>query len=49
VSPDDAANLATLIAESLADVTLRVPEQEQAKLLAHTWAVEHPFGKKGTG
>src|SRR5215204_5051403 len=36
----DAANLAALIAESLADVILRVPEEEQAKLMAHwrLWA-----------
>jgi hypothetical protein len=34
----DAANLAALIAESLVDVILRVPEEEQAKLLAHTLA-----------
>jgi hypothetical protein len=32
----DAANLATLIAESLVDVILRMPEEEQAKLMAHT-------------
>jgi len=32
----DAANLASLIAESLVDVILMVPEQEQAKLIAHT-------------
>ena len=32
----DAANLAALIAESLVDVILRVPEEEQAKLMAHT-------------
>ena len=32
----DAANLATLIAESLVDLILRVPEQEQAQLMAHT-------------
>src|SRR5215217_4496378 len=35
----DAANLAALIAESLVDVILRVPEDEQAKLMAHTLAV----------
>jgi hypothetical protein len=34
----DAANLATLIAESLVDVILLVPEEEQANLLAHTVA-----------
>ena len=34
----DAANLAALIAESLVDVILRVPEEEQAKLMAHTLA-----------
>jgi hypothetical protein len=32
----DAANLAALIAESLVDLILRVPEQEQAQLMAHT-------------
>ncbi len=32
----DAANLAALIAESLVDLILRVPEEEQAQLLAHT-------------
>ena len=32
----DAANLAALIAESLVDVILRMPEEEQAKLMAHT-------------
>jgi hypothetical protein len=32
----DAADLAALIAESLVDLILRVPEEEQAQLLAHT-------------
>jgi hypothetical protein len=32
----DAATLASLIAESLVDLILLVPEDEQAKLLAHT-------------
>jgi hypothetical protein len=32
----DAATLATLIAESLVDLILLVPEHEQAKLMAHT-------------
>jgi hypothetical protein len=32
----EVANLATLIAESLVDVILLVPEGEQAKLMAHT-------------
>ena len=32
----DAASLAALIAESLVDVILRVPEEEQARLMAHT-------------
>ena len=32
----DAATLASLIAESLVDLILMVPESEQAKLLAHT-------------
>jgi hypothetical protein len=35
----DASNLAAMIAESLVDVILRVPEQEQAQLMAHTLAV----------
>jgi hypothetical protein len=34
----DAVSLAALIAESLVDVILRVPEQEQARLMAHTRA-----------
>jgi hypothetical protein len=32
----DVGDLATLIAESLVDLVLLVPESEQAKLLAHT-------------
>jgi hypothetical protein len=32
----DVGDLATLIAESLVDLILPVPESEQAKLLAHT-------------
>ena len=32
----DAADLAALIVESLVDLILRVPEEEQAQLLAHT-------------
>jgi hypothetical protein len=32
----DAANLAALIVESLVDLILRVPEEEQAQVLAHT-------------
>ena len=39
----DAANLAALIAEGLVDIILRVPEQEQAKLLAHTLAALGDF------
>jgi hypothetical protein len=34
----DAATLASLIAESLVDLILMVPEDEQAKLMAHTLA-----------
>jgi hypothetical protein len=34
----DAANLATLIAESLVDLIMMVPEEERAKLMAHTLA-----------
>jgi hypothetical protein len=32
----DAADLAALMAESLVDLILRVPEDEQAQLMAHT-------------
>jgi hypothetical protein len=32
----DAADLVAQIAESLVDLILRVPEQEQAQLMAHT-------------
>ena len=32
----DVGDLATLVAESLVDLILLVPESEQAKLLAHT-------------
>jgi hypothetical protein len=35
----DVGNLTTLIAESLVDVILLVPESDQAKLLAHTVSV----------
>jgi hypothetical protein len=31
----DASNLASLIAESLVDLILMVPEEEQARLMAH--------------
>ena len=34
----NAADLTTLIAESLVDIILRVPEEEQAQLMAHTTA-----------
>jgi len=34
----EAANLASLIAESLVDLILLVPEEEQARLMAHTIA-----------
>jgi hypothetical protein len=34
----DAANLASLIEESLVNLILRVPDEEQAKLMAHTLA-----------
>jgi hypothetical protein len=34
----DAANLVALMAESLVDVILRVPENERVNLLAHTLA-----------
>jgi len=45
----DAANLAALIAESLVDVILRVPEDEQAKLMAHTWAALGGFFLQKSG
>ena len=45
----DAANLAALIAEGLADIILRVPEQEQAKLLAHTLAALGDFFLQKSG
>ena len=34
----NAADLTTLIVESLVDIILRVPEEEQAQLMAHTMA-----------
>ena len=34
----DAATLASLVAESLVDLILIVPEEEQARLMAHTLA-----------
>jgi hypothetical protein len=34
----DAANLASLIAESLVDLILLIPQEEQAQLMAHTMA-----------
>ena len=34
----NAADLTALIAESLVDIILRVPEEEQAQLMAHTMA-----------
>jgi hypothetical protein len=34
----DAATLASLVAESLVDLIMMVPEEEQAKLMAHTVA-----------
>jgi hypothetical protein len=47
----DAANLVVLIAESLVDVILLVPQAEQAQLMAHTLSVRldnaahaHPAG-----
>jgi hypothetical protein len=35
----DAATLASLIAESLVDLILLMPEEEQAKLMAHTLTI----------
>jgi hypothetical protein len=45
----DAANLAALIAESLVDVILRVSEEEQAKLMAHTLAALGEFFLQKSG
>jgi len=45
----DAASLAALIAESLVDVILRVPEEEQAKLMAHTLAALGDFFLQKSG
>jgi len=45
----DAANLAALIAESLVDLILRVPEEEQAKLMAHTLAALGDFYLQRSG
>src|SRR5829696_3216262 len=39
----NAADLTTLIVESLVDIILRVPEEEQAQLMAHTLAALGDF------
>ena len=39
----NAADLAALMAESLVDLILRVPEDEQAQLMAHTLAALGDF------
>jgi hypothetical protein len=39
----NAADLTTLIVESLVDIILRVPEEEQAQFMAHTLAALGDF------
>ena len=43
------ADLAALIAESLVDIILRVPEEEQAQLMAHTLAAFADFFLQKSG
>ena len=45
----NAVDLTALIAESLVDVILRVPEEEQAKLMAHTLAALGDFFLQKSG
>jgi hypothetical protein len=45
----DVGDLTTLIAESLVDVIMLVPESEQAKLLAHTVSALQKSGVDGGG
>jgi len=45
----NAADLTTLIAESLVDIILRVPEEEQAQLMAHTLAAFADFFLQKSG
>ena len=43
------ADLTALIAESLVDIILRVPEEEQAQLMAHTLAALGDFFLQKSG
>ena len=45
----NAADLITLIAESLVDIILRVPEEDQAQLMAHTLAALGDFFLQKSG
>ncbi len=45
----NAADLTTLIVESLVDIILRVPEEEQAELMAHTLAALGDFFLQKSG
>ena len=45
----NAADLTTLIVESLVDIILRVPEEEQAHLMAHTLAALGDFFLQKSG
>ena len=45
----NAVDLTALIAESLVDVILRVPEEEQAELMAHTLAALGDFFLQKSG
>src|SRR5829696_3570733 len=45
----NAADLTTLIVESLVDIILRVPEEEQAQLMAHTLAALGDFFLQKSG
>ena len=45
----NAADLTTLIVESLVDIILRVPEEEQAQLMAHTLAALGDFFLRKSG
>ena len=45
----NAADVTALIAESLVDIILRVPEEEQAQLMAHTLAALGDFFLQKSG
>ena len=45
----NAVDLTALIAESLVDIILRVPEEEQAQLMAHTLAALGDFFLQKSG